>query len=80
MRLNPVLPMLALALSSCAARPQQVQPIPALAEQHQCPAFPLPPAELLRPPAKTDFLPPPGQSSGQAMPSPQPSRRSSSTN
>ena len=26
------------------------------AEQRQCPAYPLPPAALLRPPVKTDFL------------------------
>jgi hypothetical protein len=24
----------------------------------QCPAYPLPPAELLKPPVKTNFLPP----------------------
>ena len=33
------------------------QPIPAVAEPRQCPAFPLPPAALLKPPVKTDFLP-----------------------
>ena len=36
----------------------ELQPIPVLAEAHQCPAFPLPPEALLKPPAKTDFLPP----------------------
>ena len=50
----------ALALSACASKPQPPQPIPALAEARQCPAFPLPPAELLKPPAKTDFLTPTG--------------------
>ena len=31
---------------------------PVLAQQRQCPAFPLPPEALLKPPAKTDFLGP----------------------
>ena len=51
------LPMLALALSA-ARRPQAAQPITAVAEQRHCPAYPLPPADLLKPPVKTDFLPP----------------------
>jgi hypothetical protein len=34
------------------------EPIPALAEQRQCPAYPLPPEELLKRPVKTDFLDP----------------------
>ena len=50
------LPALALALTSCANSPK-VQPIPAVAEARQCPTYPLPPAELIKPPAKTDFLP-----------------------
>jgi len=50
--------MLALALSSCASKPPAVRPLPAIAEQRQCPAYPLPPANLLKPPARTDFLPP----------------------
>ena len=50
---KPALPLLALMLSACASTPR---PIPVLAEAHQCPAFPLPPAALLKPPAKTDFL------------------------
>jgi hypothetical protein len=29
-----------------------------VAEQRQCPAYPLPPAALLKPPLKTDFLQP----------------------
>ena len=65
------LPLLVLALSSCASRPQAPLPIPAVAEERQCPPYPLPPADLLKAPAKTDFLTP--------MPSPQPSRPSSST-
>ena len=48
----------ALLLGACAAKPQAPQPIPALAEQRQCPAYPLAPAELLKPPVKTDFLHP----------------------
>jgi hypothetical protein len=52
------LPPLALLLSACASKPQAPQPIPALAEQRQCPAYPLPPAELLKAPIKTDFLSP----------------------
>ena len=47
----------ALLLSACASTPRP-QPIPVLAEQRQCPAYPLPPAGLLKPPAKTDFLTP----------------------
>jgi len=46
----------ALALASCAGKVQAPQPIPALAEHRQCPIFPLPPAELLKAPVKTDFL------------------------
>ena len=56
MILRPVWLPFALALSSCASSPKP-QPIPVLAETHQCPAFPLPPASLLKPPVKTDFLP-----------------------
>ena len=52
------LPMLALLLGGCAAKERPVQPIPVLAEQRLCPAYPLPPAALLKPPAKTDFLTP----------------------
>ena len=44
-------------LGACASAPKP-QPIPALAEAHQCPAYPLPPVALLKPPAKTDFLSP----------------------
>jgi len=51
------LPLLALLPGGCAqtARPQ---PLPALAEQRHCPAYPLPPAALLKAPMKTDFLGP----------------------
>ena len=54
------LPMLALLLGGCAAKDRPVQPMPVLAEQRQCPAYPLPPKALIRPPAKTDFLTPNG--------------------
>jgi len=59
---KPVLPLLALTLptlllGACGSSPRP-QPIPVLAEAHQCPSFPLPPAGLLKPPARTDFLPP----------------------
>jgi hypothetical protein len=50
----------ALLLSACASKPTTPQPIPALAEARQCPAFPAPPEELLKAPAKTDFLNPIG--------------------
>ena len=56
------LPTLALVLlpplGGCASKPAAVQPIPVVAEQRQCPAYPLPPANLLKPPARTDFLTP----------------------
>lgn len=52
---RPASLLLALMLSACASAPKP-RPIPVLAEAHQCPAFPLPPAALLKPPAKTDFL------------------------
>ena len=42
-------------LGACASSPRP-QPIPVLAETHRCPAFPLPPPALLKPPLKTDFL------------------------
>ena len=76
MTLNRALPTLAellgfSLLGACASKPQAPQPIPAVAEQRLCPAYPLPPADLLRPPARTDFLKP--------TPSSPPSRRSSST-
>jgi len=71
MIMKHVLPPLALLLGACAARPQAPQPIPALAEQHRCPAYPLPPEELMKPPAKTDFLTPTASSP--------PSKPSSST-
>ncbi len=51
-------PLLALMLPACSSPPVRPQPIPALAEARQGPAYPLPAAGLLRPPAKTDFLPP----------------------
>ena len=57
MTMKAAWPMLALALTACASAPKP-QPIPALAEMRQCPAYPLPPEALLKPPAKTDFLKP----------------------
>ena len=48
---------LALALTLCACAktppPQRIEAVPQL---RHCPAFPLPPEGLLKPPAKTDFL------------------------
>jgi len=55
MIMKRVLPPLALMLGACASSPKP-QPVSVLAEPHRCPAFPLPPAALLKPPAKTDFL------------------------
>ena len=69
MTMKPALLLPALLLSACGSRPQPPLPIPAVAEQRQCPAYPLPPASLLRPPVKMDFL----------TPSSPPSRPSSST-
>ena len=62
MTIKPALRLLALlpfglVLGACASTPT-LQPIRVLAEAHQCPAFPLPPAALLKPPLKTDFLNP----------------------
>jgi len=57
MIMKHALALLALPLSACASIPK-AQPIPVLAEAHQCPAYPVPPAALLVPPTKTDFLPP----------------------
>ena len=51
------LPLLALTLGACSTTPSP-HPIPVLAEAHRCPPYPLPPAALLKPPAKTDFLNP----------------------
>jgi len=45
-------------LGACAARVPSPQPIPAVAQARQCPAYPLPPADLLKPPATTNFLSP----------------------
>lgn len=55
MTLKHALPLLVLTLGACGLRPTP-RPIPVLAETHRCPAFPLPPPALLKPPAKTDFL------------------------
>ena len=60
MTLKAALPLLALLPSACAGTTKPPQPIPAVAEQRQCPTYPLPPEELLKPPVKTDFLTPTG--------------------
>jgi hypothetical protein len=60
MTLKAALPLLALLPGACASSPKAPQPIPAVAELRQCPAYPLPPAELLKAPAKIDFLTPTG--------------------
>jgi len=70
MNLKLALLTLVLSLSACASKPQAVQPITAVAEQRQCPAYPLPPEALIKPPVKIDFL----------TLSSQPSRPSNSTN
>jgi hypothetical protein len=41
-------------LGACTTAPKP-QPIPVLAEAHQCPGFPLPPPALFKPPAKTQL-------------------------
>jgi hypothetical protein len=56
MNFRHALLLLALSLTACAERLQEPKPIPAVPEQRQCPAFPLAPADLLKPPVKTDFL------------------------
>jgi len=54
MTIRPALPLCALILlSACGARPQ---PIPAAPGPRICPAFPMPPEELMRAPVKRDFL------------------------
>ena len=52
------LPMLALLLGGCAAKDRPVQPVPVLAEQRLCPAYPLPPKALHQAP-RQDGLPQP---------------------
>jgi len=56
MILKRVLPLLALLLLGACSSSPRPQPIPVLAETHQCPAFPLAPEALLKAPSKTDFL------------------------
>ena len=41
---KPAWPLLALLLTACASKVPAPQPIPVLAEQRTCPAYPLPPA------------------------------------
>ena len=42
----------------CACKRERVRPIPVAAEERTCPAFPVPPADLMQPPRKLDFLSP----------------------
>ena len=56
MTLKPAFLLPALLLSACASKFEQPRPIPAVAERRECPPYPLPPASLLKPPVKTDFL------------------------
>ena len=58
MPMKRALPPLALLLGACASKPEAPQPIRALAEQRQCPAYPVPPEDLIKAPLKTDFLTP----------------------
>ncbi len=55
MILRIALPLLALLPGACAKTtpPQAIQ---AVAEQRQCPAYPLPPRALMKAPVKTNFL------------------------
>ena len=57
---KPALPMLALALSACASKPRPAAADRGAGRAAPCPAYPLPPAELVKPPVKTDFLTPTG--------------------
>ena len=59
MTFKPASIALALALAACARTPPP-QRIEALPQLRQCPAFPLPPGELMKPPARIDFLMPTG--------------------
>lgn len=58
MTTRAALPLLALLTSACAGTRGPPAPIPAVAQQRECPAYPLPPKELLKAPVKTDFLAP----------------------
>jgi hypothetical protein len=51
--------MLALALSACSSHRDRPQPLAAVPEQRLCPPLAQPPARLVAPPRKTDFLSPP---------------------
>jgi hypothetical protein len=55
---KPAWPLLALALCACSSKPDRPRPLAALAEQRQCPPPAQPPARLVVPPKKTDFLSP----------------------
>jgi len=58
MSLNHALPMLALALTACSSGNDRPQPLAAVAEQRLCPPPAQPPARLVVPPRKLDFLSP----------------------
>ena len=60
MTLKRALPMLALALTACSSKSDRPQPLAAMAEQRLCPPPAQPPARLVLPPRKTDFLLPTG--------------------
>ena len=60
MTLKRVLPTLALALFACSSGQDRPQPLAAVAEQRLCPPPAQPPARLVVPPKKTDFLSPTG--------------------
>jgi len=57
MTIKLALQICALAMSvSCAPQPERIPVAPD--QPLVCPRFPAPPAELMVPPARTDFLPP----------------------
>ena len=60
MTLKPGWPTLALSLSACSSPNERPQPLAAVAEQRLCPPPAQPPAKLVVPPKKTDFLSPTG--------------------
>lgn len=65
MRLRPImraaLPICALAISACSTAPGE-RPLGVRPEMSQCPAFPMPPAELMKRPTH-DWLAPLEQAS-----------------
>lgn len=51
------LPLFALTSIAACSKPVPPQPIPVVAEQRICPTPATPPADLMIPPRKVDFLP-----------------------